>query len=121
VVSGREDATLGPEDAALLDRVAAWLVRRRLAVPAVLFLESMKPLSFVGSQALVFLEPVVRAATGAGTARVAALLENRENVEELLRRIESAEARSTPARRSGTGGGAVLDSPAGETDRERNE
>jgi hypothetical protein len=90
----REDEPgLGPEDAALLDRMAAWLAERRLATPAILFLESVKPLNFVGSQMMFFFEPVVRAVIEGGSySRFASIMEERENVEEFLRRIEAADA-----------------------------
>jgi len=45
----------------LLDAVAKRVVGMRLAVPAVFFLESTKPLSFLGSQLLIFLQPFVQA------------------------------------------------------------
>jgi hypothetical protein len=48
-------------DEALITAIASRVVRMGLAVPAVFFLESSKPLSFIGSQALVFLEPFVKA------------------------------------------------------------
>ncbi len=48
-------------DEALIAAVAGRVVRMGLAVPAIFFLESTKPLSFVGSQVLVFFEPFVKA------------------------------------------------------------
>jgi hypothetical protein len=69
--------------------VAARVVRMGLAVPAIFFLESTKPLSYVGSQVLVFLEPFVKSVlTVASYDRFVALLEDRSNIEKLLRRIE---------------------------------
>lgn len=69
----------------------------RMTVPAILLLESVKPLSFLGSQALVFFEPMVRAFfTVPDYDRAAALLERRESLEALLVRIE---ARDEMARR----------------------
>ena len=77
-------------DEELLDAVAGQVVNRRLAVPAVFFLESTKPLSFVGSQALVFLEPFVQAFLSTETySRFARLMEDRQNFEALIRRIEA--------------------------------
>jgi hypothetical protein len=77
-------------DEELLDAIAGRVVNMRLAVPAVFFLESTKPLSFVGSQALVFLEPFVQAFLSTETySRFARLMEDRQNVEALIRRIES--------------------------------
>jgi len=64
-------------------------VRYRMTVPAILFLESVKPLSFVGSQALHFFEPMVTAVfTVPDYERFAALMERRENLEALLVAIE---------------------------------
>jgi len=64
-------------------------VRYRMTVPAILFLESMKPLSFVGSQAMYFFEPMVRALFAVPEyERLAALMERRESVEALLVAIE---------------------------------
>jgi hypothetical protein len=77
------------EDKKLIDAVAARVVRMGLAVPAIFFLESTKPLSYVGSQVLVFLEPFVKSVlTVASYDRFVALLEDRRNIEKLLRRIE---------------------------------
>ena len=60
-----------------------------MTVPAIFFLESMKPLSFVGSQALHFFEPMVRAFFAVQEYdRFAAMMERRENLEELLVKIE---------------------------------
>src|SRR6266850_1756612 len=78
-----------PEADKLFDRIAEATVRYRMTVPAILFLESVKPLSFVGSQALYFFEPMVRAVfTVPDYERFAALMERRENLEALLVAIE---------------------------------
>lgn len=78
-----------PEDEALLDRLAELTVRHRMTVPAIFFLESVKPLSFVGSQALHFFEPMVHAFFQAREyERFALLMERRENLEALLVKIE---------------------------------
>ncbi len=60
-----------------------------MTVPAIFFLESVKPLSFVGSQALHFFEPLVRAFFHVEDyERFALLMERRENLEALLVKIE---------------------------------
>lgn len=65
----------------------------RMAVPAILFLESSKPLSFVGSQFLVFMEPFVKTFfTATLYDRFAALMEDRDQYELLIRKIERYEA-----------------------------
>jgi hypothetical protein len=86
---------LSAEDRAFLGGLAGWLAERRMAVPAVLFLESVKPLNFVGSQLLFFFEPVVKAFVGGeGYTRFARLMEDRGNVEEFLRLIEARDEES---------------------------
>ena len=80
----------------MIDSLAAKIVHMRMTVPAILFAESSKPLSFVGSQFLYFFEPMVRSFfKGDQYVRFAALLEDRKNVEILLQAIEhhDAEAR----------------------------
>ena len=80
------------EDEELLDQVASYVVRRGLGTPAVFFLESSKPMSFVGSQALVFFEPFIRVFLSTERyQRFASLMEHRSNFEYLIQRIEAAE------------------------------
>lgn len=84
---------LSAEDVQLIDWMADQVVRRGLAMPAVLFLESSKPLSFVGSQMMHVASPFFKAVfgrpgSGASFDRVACLMEDRDNVERLLLAIE---------------------------------
>jgi hypothetical protein len=73
-----------------------------MTTPAIFLLESSKPLSFLGSQALHFLEPFVRSLFDTVTyTRVAKALEDRENVERLLVRIEALDEEERAARRAG--------------------
>jgi hypothetical protein len=98
-------------DEALLTGIASRIVKMGLAVPAVFFLESSKPLSFIGSQALVFLEPFVKAFLNLKSYdRFTALMEDRKNVERLIQRVEQleeeraqAERREKAARRAAKG------------------
>jgi len=53
------DAAITDDDRALLDELADAIVARRLATPALFFLESMRPLGFVGSQLMIVLRPIV--------------------------------------------------------------
>ncbi len=77
---------------ALLEKLAQEIVDRRLAVPAILFLETVKPLSFLGSQALIFIEPIVQSIFSFKSYReVTLMMENRENVELLMQEIEQRE------------------------------
>lgn len=75
-----------------LGKVARELVRRRLTAPAIFTLESMMPLTYVASSALVMLKPLVQMLIGIKDYEVfAAALEDRENVEWLLQQLETAE------------------------------
>jgi hypothetical protein len=91
---------LSPEDKALIESLAGRVVRMGMTVPAVLFLESSKPLSFIGSQAMVFFEPFVKTFFSAdGYTRLSRMMEDRANVETLIQRIESLEADAQEVRR----------------------
>ena len=86
---------LTADDLALLDRVAEAVVARHMAGPAVLFLESMGPMSFLGSQALLFLAPIIECAVnGTDLAQIARLLERRDT---LIRLIALIEAKAAPS------------------------
>lgn len=88
-------------DEALLDRVAARVVELRLEVPAILALESGRPLSVVAGQAMLFFEPLVQTLFGLSEyRRYAALIQRRETIEDLIRRIESRAEAAREARRS---------------------
>jgi hypothetical protein len=77
----------------LLAKIADQVVKRKLTVPAIMFLESVKPLSFVGSQALVFFQPIVQAVLNRREYdEIVLMMEERENVEQLLLEIERQEA-----------------------------
>ncbi len=83
----------------LLDRLAKIAVKWHMSVPVIMTLESVKPLNFIGSQAMVFAEPMVYAMEPAlqivmksfnmedyNTLRT--MLERRETIEALLLRVE---------------------------------
>ncbi|MCS6292413.1 MAG: hypothetical protein H8J66_05010 [Nitrospira sp.] len=88
-----EAETFTIEDLALLQRIADAVVQRRMAAPAVLFLESLGPMSFLGSQALHFFAPIIELAFSAQeVSQVAALLERRDTTVRLITLIEAASA-----------------------------
>jgi len=77
----------------LLAKIANQVVKRKLSVPAIMFIESVKPLSFVGSQVLIFMQPIVQAFFNRKEYdEFAVLMEDRDNVELLLQEIERQEA-----------------------------
>ena len=85
-------------DYGLLLELARKTVNRRMSVPAIFFLESTKPLSYVGSQAMVFFGPFVRLLfESPNYYRYSEMLEDRDNLELLLRMIEELESEFTRA------------------------
>lgn len=85
---------LSAEDLALMERVAAAVVKRGMAAPATVFLESMGPMNFLGSQALHFLAPIVECALqGKEVEQVARLLERRDTIPRLIALIEALSTR----------------------------
>ncbi len=84
----------------LLVSLADKVVSRGLSVPTIFFLESSKPLSYIGSQAMVFFGPFVRILfESPNYYRYSEMLEERENVELLLQMIEALEADRSRAER----------------------
>ena len=84
------EAEVTPEERdRILDRVAREVTRRRLEVPAILALELHRPLTFLGSQALVVFTPLLAPAFGVeNLQKVSKLLEDRGNLDRLMERIE---------------------------------
>ena len=90
------DKNFTPEDETLVSKVAEKIVRRRMTVPAIFFLESSKPLAFLGGQLLIFLEPFIQTLFNFRQyQRFAFLMEDRSNWERLIRKVEDLEAEYT--------------------------
>ena len=89
---------LSDEDLALLDKLAGKIVQRRMVMPATLFLQSVRPLNAIGSQAMIFLRPFLTPLfKQADYDRVAAVMERREGIGALLDAIDAAEASAKEA------------------------
>jgi hypothetical protein len=83
-------SALSAEDVEFLERVAVALVKRGMATPATMFLESMGPMNFLGSQALHVLSPMIECAfDGRDIERLARLLERRDTLSRLIGLIEN--------------------------------
>lgn len=80
------------EETVLLNKVADAVVRKRLTAPAVMFLESVRPLNFLGSQVMVFLQPIVALAISTKDMELLArILERRKSIPFLIELIEKKE------------------------------
>ena len=88
-----ESQPLAMEDVELMERVADVIVKRGMAAPATVFLESMGPMNFLGSQALHFFTPIIECAFNVKEVeQVARLLERRESIPRLIAIIEAKSA-----------------------------
>jgi hypothetical protein len=84
-----DNPPLSMHDVALMERIADVLIRRGMSAPATMFLDSMGPMNFLGSQALHFLTPIIDCAFNAKEVeQVARLLERRETISQLIAVIE---------------------------------
>ena len=76
----------------LLEKLAHKIVELRMSAMAIFILESMKPLSFVGSQVMVFFQPIVQTFFEfRDYETIQEAIEHRENVEYFIRRLETLE------------------------------
>ena len=81
---------LTDEDHALLNKLAAAIVRRRMGLPAVLLLQSIRPLNALGNQAMMFLRPFLSALFKKGNYdRMTDILDRREGIAALLEAVEA--------------------------------
>ena len=88
-----ENKPLSIEDVQLLERIAEVVVKRGMAAPATMFLESIGPMNFLGSQALHFVTPIIDCAFNVKEVeQVARLLERRDTVSRLIAIVESKSA-----------------------------
>jgi hypothetical protein len=95
---GSSNAQFEPteEERALVDRFCRILVRRRMTLPAVTFLEMSRPLNRIAAQALYFFQPVASLAlTGDDYNRFARFLEKSGSIDYLCRRIEDLATEAT--------------------------
>ena len=75
--------------AELIEKVAKFFAERRMGAPAIMFFESIRPLSFIGSQVMYFFNPFVSVIfKGDEYEEFAAILQDHENVRVLIQRID---------------------------------
>ena len=85
-------AAISQSDKQLISNLAGKIVRHGMAIPAILFLEMVKYLSFFGGQMMVFFGPIITVFIPSHSYyKIAELLEDRKNVEFLLVQIEQLE------------------------------
>ncbi len=91
-------AALTEHEEEIMRRIAAKVVEWNMSVPAIIFLESVKPLNYIGAQAMIFFEPFIQTIfdfKDYDTFRI--MMEKRENTERLLLKIEELDADAADA------------------------
>jgi len=115
-----ENSARTPEQDEIIGKLARGIVSRQMAVPAIFFLQTFKPMSYIGTQALAFLDPFASALfKGSKLDEYRRTFEDRRNVEELIRRIEDLEAQRDIQRKQPGNGEGVKDGQ--ETGRHRSD
>jgi hypothetical protein len=80
----------------LLDDLTRRIEKMGMTAPAILFLETYKPLAFLGAQLLWFAQPFLSLGFKEADLRdLALLIEDRAGVEELLDRLEALQTDKT--------------------------
>ena len=83
------NSNIRDNDRQFLIDLATKIKSKKLNVPSIFFLEMMKPMSFISSQAMIFFGPIFSAFIKPDSYyRAAEIFENRDNVEFLLKEIE---------------------------------
>lgn len=91
-LSTRNASQITEQERALLTKLANKVVQLRMSAPAILFLESVRPMNYVGSQVMVFFSPLVRGFFGLPEwDELSRILEKRESIGLFLDLIEEQE------------------------------
>jgi hypothetical protein len=87
-----EEEALTPEEEGILSNLAIGIGKRRLDIVAITFLESVKCFNFIGSQTMLFFEPIIDSIfPNEMYPKIRKILEKRCSVECLIKKIESLE------------------------------
>jgi hypothetical protein len=80
------------EEIQLLNKIAGLIIKKRLGPVTVMFLESVRPLNFLGSQVMVFLQPIISFVISTKELDLLAkILEKRKSIPLLIELIEKKE------------------------------
>lgn len=86
------EAKPGEAELAAAEQVCKAIWRRRMTVPALVFLESVRPLNYVSAQMMHFFAPFATAAMDASSYEAfARFLERRQSIDWMCRRLEELE------------------------------
>lgn len=84
-----EDPQFTSEEIAILEKVATEVNKRRMSHAAILFLESVRPLNFIGSQLMVALKPLLDIFVNTSEyEKIIKTIEKRGSISQLIELIE---------------------------------
>ncbi|PIP14430.1 MAG: hypothetical protein COX48_00865 [bacterium (Candidatus Stahlbacteria) CG23_combo_of_CG06-09_8_20_14_all_34_7] len=76
----------------IISKIAKNIVSRGLTAPSIMFLESIKPMNFIGGQVMIFFEPIILTFFSIKEYREAALMfEERGTIDKIIAEIENFE------------------------------
>lgn len=86
-----ETSALNEQELALILKLVAVIKRRKLTVPAAMFLECAQPLNYIGSQMMVFFRPLLTFFfTSAEYDLFQGVMEKREGIKKIVEELEKA-------------------------------
>lgn len=89
ITTSDENNPLSEKELALISKLITIIQRRKLTNPAALFLESVQPLNYIGSQLMIFLRPFLTFLfTPADYDLLQGILEKREGVKKIIEELE---------------------------------
>lgn len=84
-----EEKRLNEEEEIIIKKIADSIIKRGLTAPSIMFLESVKNLNFIGSQVMLFFQPIVKAIFPTENYdKIQRILEKRCSIEYLIKAIE---------------------------------
>ena len=97
----RYQRPLNESDRQLLSQLARKITQRELQAPAIFILESAKPLSYLGSQALAFFQPILSGLfVGNDFKQIQNILESSHSLDFLLQVLEKHRKELNPCEES---------------------
>ncbi|OHB42219.1 MAG: hypothetical protein A2069_02275 [Planctomycetes bacterium GWB2_41_19] len=89
--TSHENTTLSEKELAVILKLVAVIQKRKLTLPATMFLECAQPLNYIGSQMMVFFRPFLTFFfTPAEYDIFQGILERREGIKRIIEEIEKA-------------------------------
>lgn len=89
----KDEEGFSPEELQFMEKVADFICRRRLEAAAIMGLVTVKPLGFLGSQLLIFLEPfLVPFFNEVEYHKLVSILSKREGIEVFVQLLEKKSA-----------------------------